>query len=385
VALLHWLALSLTDGIGPILGRRVIEAAGGVETACTAREPLLRQVEGIGTARAGRIAASLAGSLEAAGRELERAAAIGATVLCPDDSAYPPLLHSIPDPPLVLYVRGSLEPRDLHAVAIVGSRRCSFYGREQSERFAALLAGAGVTVVSGGARGVDSAVHRGALSHPQGRTLAVLGSGVNVTYPPENHALFDQIAGGRGAVISEFPIDAPPAAENFPRRNRIVSGISRGVLVVEADLKSGALITARCAADDHGRPVFALPGRVDNALSAGPHMLIRDGAILVTGLEEILGELGPLPQQTIDAAGVQPAADAAATPPPDLFAPAAAAGLSEAQGAVLTSLEADPQTVDQIIERSGQPAAVVLRELTFLTLRGLVRRLDGQTFALSRR
>ena len=379
MGLQHWLALSLTDGIGPILGRRLIETAGSIEAAVAAREPLLRQVEGIGTAKAGCIAASLAAAPEAAKREIERATAVGATILCPDDDTYPPLLRSIPDPPLVLYVRGTLEPRDLHAIAIVGSRRCSFYGREQSERFGALLAGAGLTVVSGGARGVDSAVHRGAISHPQGRTIAVLGSGINVAYPPENHALFDQIAAGRGAVLSEFPIDAPPSAENFPRRNRIVSGISRGVLVIEADLKSGALITARNAADDHGRPVFALPGRVDNALAAGPHMLIRDGAILVTGIEDVLSELGPLPHE-LTQAPAKPAAE------PDLFAPAPAPPpqsplkLSEAQNAILNALDTDPLTVDQIIDRSSQPAAVVMRELTFLTLRGLVRRADGQAF-----
>src|SRR5262249_38618585 len=164
---------------------------------------------------------------------------------------------------------------------------------------AALLAGAGITVVSGGARGIDSAAHRGAMSHAQGRTIAVLGSGVDVPYPPENAKLFQEIA-QRGAVISEYPLGTPPLKDNFPRRNRIISGLSRGVLVVEADERSGALITARLACDDHGRPVFALPGRVDNKMSAGPHRLIRDGATLVRSLEDIIEGLGPLPHGAVE-------------------------------------------------------------------------------------
>src|SRR5439155_14814585 len=200
-----------------------------------------------------------------------------------------------PDPPAVLYVKGALEPRDLNSVAMVGSRRCSFYGREQSERFAALLAGAGITIVSGGARGIDSAAHRGAMSHPQGRTIAVLGCGVDVVYPPENANLFEEIA-TRGALISEYPLGTPPLKDNFPRRNRIVSGLSRGVLVVEADERSGALITTQQAIEDHSRPVFAIPGRIDNPLSAGPHTLIRDGAVLTESITQILDNLGPLPE-----------------------------------------------------------------------------------------
>src|SRR3954465_1283736 len=265
----------------------MIEAAGGVEAACGASVALLRTVEGIGTAKASRIHESLRGAAAAAESELERARRMGITVICPDDAHYPALLHSPPDPPLVLYAKGAMEPRDLNALAIVGSRKCSFYGREQAERFAALLAGAGFTVVSGGARGIDSAAHRGAMTHPQGRTVAVTGSGLDVPYPPENAGLFEQIANGKGAVLSEFALGTPPNKENFPRRNRVVSGMSRGVLVVEADEKSGALIPARQAGVEHGRPVMAVPGKIDNPLSAGPHKLIRDGATLVSSMIEI--------------------------------------------------------------------------------------------------
>src|SRR5687767_774102 len=299
MSLRHWLQLALTDGIGPILTQRLVEAAGGVEAACEPSPNLLKQVEGIGAAKARQVAESLKQACQQVDAELERAATQGVTIVCRDDEVYPTLLRSIPDPPSVLYVKGTLEPRDLNGLAIVGSRKCSFYGREQAERFGALLAGAGVTVLSGGARGVDSSAHRGAMSHPQGRTIAVLGSGVDVPYPPENAGLFEQIA-AKGAVVSEYPLGTSPMKENFPRRNRIVSGMSRGVLVIEADERSGALITARQACDDHGRTVFALPGRVDSSTSAGPHKLIRDGATLVTKLEDILEGLGPLPQEAHD-------------------------------------------------------------------------------------
>ena len=384
----HWLQLSLTDGIGPILARRLIDASGGVEPACEASQALLRGIDGIGTAKAARIHASLCAAADAAQSELERAGRIGVTVICPDDGTYPPLLRTTPDPPLVLFVKGNFEPRDLNAIALVGSRKCSFYGREQAERFGALLAGAGFTVISGGARGIDSAAHRGAMSHPQGRTIAVLGSGVDVPYPPENDNLFEQIA-PRGAVVSEFPLGTPPNRENFPRRNRIVSGMSRGVLVIEADEKSGALITARVACDDHDRPVFALPGRVDNPLSAGPHLLIRDGATLVAKLEDILEGLGPLPQEvnepTLFPEEPEPAESRAAAVEEQKHAvPSSAGGLSERQVRILEGIGSDSASVDALVERTDLPAQVVLQELTFLSLKGQVRRVDGQTYARGR-
>ncbi len=374
----HWLQLSLTEGIGPVLARRLIEAAGSPAGACAADAALLRTVEGVAS-RAAKIAASLRAAAGQVDAELARADAVDADVVCPDDESYPPLLKEIPDPPLVLYVRGTIEPRDLNAVAIVGSRKCSLYGREQAERFSALLAGAGFTVVSGGARGTDTAAHRGAIMHPAGRTLAVLGSGVDVAYPPENAALFDQLA-RRGAVLSEYPMGTPPAGENFPKRNRIVSGMSRGVLVVEADERSGALITARQAADDHNRPVFALPGRVDNKLSFGPHMLIRDGATLVTKLEDILDDLGPLPAATMEAA--EPAA--AEAEPIDPAAPAGAVALSDTQRYIAACLGSEPMSADAVMDATGLDAATVMRELTVLSLKGVVRRAPGNGYVRAR-
>jgi DNA processing protein len=231
-----------------------------------------------------------------------------------------------------------------------------------------------------GARGVDSAAHRGALSHPEGRTLAVLGCGVDVVYPPENVSLFEQIA-QRGAVISEYPMTTPPLAENFPKRNRIVSGLSRGVLVVEADERSGALITARQAGEDQGRPVFALPGRVDNKLSVGPHKLIRDGAILVTKLEDILEDLGPLPQGAMDEIPTPLAVPGIVS---EEVAPPRNFNLSEQQQLIVDQLSGDAIGIDTLIDRSGLDASIIMRELTFLSLKGAVQRVDGQNYKRAR-
>jgi DNA processing protein len=394
VSLRHWLQLSLTDGIGPILIRRIIDAAGSAEAACGASATLLREIEGIGTAKASKIHQSMRAAAEEVAKELEAAEKLGISIISQDDDNFPILLRSIPDPPAVLYLKGSVEPRDLNAVAIVGSRKCSYYGREQAERFGALLAGAGVTVLSGGARGVDSSAHRGAMSHPQGRTIAVLGSGVDVPYPPENAGLFEQIA-GKGAVVSEYPLGTSPMKENFPRRNRIVSGMSRGVLVIEADERSGALITARQACDDHGRTVFALPGRVDSPTSAGPHKLIRDGATLVTCLEDILEGLGPLPQEAHEVSlfdpveSAKPQLDQARNRPLDQARDRQAAEptrnvpdatLTDRQRVVLAQLDGQPVHIDTLIERTGLAANEVLQDLTLLSLKGVVKRVDGQTF-----
>jgi DNA processing protein len=384
MAVEHWLRLAMTDGIGPILIRRIIDATGSAEAACAASAATLNAIDGIGSSKSASIRRAI--SQVRVDEELERCAKLGAHLICPDDDTYPALLKEIPDPPAVLYVQGDLQPRDLNAVAIVGSRKCSFYGREQAERFGALLAGAGFTVLSGGARGIDSAAHRGAMSHPHGRTIAVLGSGIDVPYPPENAPLFKQIAEGRGAVVSEYPLGTPPLRDNFPRRNRIVSGMSRGVLVIEADTRSGALITARQAGDDHSRTVFALPGRVDNALSEGPHQLIRDGAVLTTKLEDIVENLGPLPHSisavptlfdTTGSEGADAQPQATAEPP-------ASVTLTDRQQLILKHLDTDPIHVDALIERTELAASEILQDLTLLTLKGVVRRVDGQTFVRGR-
>ncbi len=370
----HWLTLSLTEGIGPILSRRLIERAGSVEAACEASVALLRMVDGVGTSKAPKIATSLADARQKVDAEIDRAASKQIRLICPDDEVYPHLLTTIPDPPLVLYCKGTLEPRDLNALAIVGSRKCSLYGREQAERFATLLAGAGFTILSGGARGVDSAAHRGAIAANNGRTIAVLGSGIDVPYPPENLELFHTIA-NRGAVLSEYPFGTPPLADNFPRRNRIVSGMSRGVLVIEADERSGALITARQAADEHNRVVMAIPGRVDNPQSAGPHKLIRQGATLVTRIEHIIEAVGALDASIPEMPLFEQADE---KPAPKLST------LSNDQQTILEQVTVEPQNVDTITELCGLDVPIVQRELMYLTLKGRVRRVNGQEYILVR-
>ncbi len=345
----------------------------------------------MGEATATKLLVALREAEAAVEEQQRRMAACGACVVTWDEAAYPAALRGIADPPRVLFVRGAL-PSDLPAVAMVGSRKCSHYGMEQAERLGALLAGAGYAVVSGGARGIDTHAHEGCLRHPAGRTVAVLGCGVDIAYPRENAKLFDRIA-GRGAVVSELPMGVQPAAENFPRRNRIISGMAGGVLVVEADERGGALITAKTA-EAQGRVVMALPGRVDNPCSAGPHALIRRGAVLVTSLEDILAALaqtpGSRPLAAVQPATTKPASKATPTLFPPADAPATAppvrppaAPLSELESQVLAALDGKPLHTDAITGRSGRAPHEVLSALTTLTLKGRVKRVDGQTFVRS--
>ena len=249
--------------------RRLIDAFGDVEGVFAAGRPQWRRVKGVGQKIAADIATVTDRQVD---EELADADEHGAAILTPADERFPPALKTIYDCPALLYVRGSLEETDAIAVGVVGSRSCTHYGMEQAERFGQLLARAGFTVVSGGARGIDTAAHRGALS-AGGRTIAVMGCGLWETYPPENAELFERIvADGRGAIVSEQPMRTEIRAGNFHSRNRIISGLSLGVLIVEAARRSGALITARQAAEQ-GRDVFALPGRADSPMSAGTNII----------------------------------------------------------------------------------------------------------------
>ena len=268
------LRVALARGLGPRLVSRLRRALGDDAAICAAGPQTLAGVPGIGRVRA----SALHRALREAPVDAERSAADRAGVRLVADAhrAFPPLLKTIPDPPPLLWVRGRLPSPTTPGIAIVGSRRCTMYGREQATRLAGQLASSGLVVTSGGARGIDAAAHTGAL-RAGGATVAVVGCGHQHCYPAEHAPLFDRIVDGGGAVVSEWPMGHPPRAAAFPRRNRIISGLSLGVLVIEAGRRSGALITARLAAEEHGREVMVLPGRVDSPASAGCLMALREG------------------------------------------------------------------------------------------------------------
>ncbi len=378
------LQLTLTPGLGPKLIRRLVDGLGA--DACRASPAALRQFCRVNESRAATMAARLREAESAAAEELDAAAKIGARIIGWGDAEYPALLTQIPDCPPVLYIRGRLDPAaaDRFPVAIVGSRKCSAYGIEQSERFAGVLAQAGLTIISGGARGIDSAAHRGSL-RIKGRTVAVLGCGLAHAYPPENADLFDRIvAEDGGAIISELPVRTPPTAENFPARNRIISGLSLGVIVIEASEKSGALITARQAAEEHGREVMALPGRVDSPASKGTLELLKaGGAMLITDPGDVLALLeqpGWHQHHQTHAARYTPAA---ADDAGGLFAPASAAAPTPSlpttpEGAAILEALAEPRTLDELAEVTGLDAAKLFAQVTMLEIQKRVTREGGR-------
>lgn len=386
------LALVLTRGLGPRLIARALEHCGSARGVLGASAGMLGEIDGISPKNAGKLkraiddAASQGG---AADRELELAAKHNAAILSIAGPGYPALLKTIPDAPPVLWVKGALSPDDALSVAIVGSRKCSHYGREQADLICNGLAHAGVTVVSGGAYGIDIAAHEGALRAAKsgaaahgGRTVAVLGSGLAKPYPAEHVGLLREIvAGGEGgqscgAVVSEFPMQTEPRPENFLRRNRIISGMSLGVLVVEAGKRSGALSTARRCVDEHGRELMALPGRVDAAYAFGCHQIIREGwGRLVTGVSDILDVIGgeaPMLQAAVELATPVPAVDAG---PSSESGGAASASSPDAQKIV--AMLDEPRSLDEIAAWTGLPAGSVQAELTMLEIRGAVRREGG--------
>lgn len=361
-----YLRLHLAEGVGAISFSRLIGAFGNVQAAAAAGREEWRRVEGVGPKKAEALAAV---TDELVDREIAEAEKRGAAIICLEDDSYPAGLKKIYDPPPVLYVWGDLAAADAVALAVVGSRRCTHYGMEQAERFGQLLASAGFTVVSGGARGIDTAAHRGAA--PVGRTIAVMGCGLATLYPPENAGLFERIVSERqGALVSEIPMGCGVQSRNFPQRNRIISGLSLGVLIVEASRRSGALITAREAAEQ-GREVFVIPGRVDSPMSFGANQLIRDGAILVQNLDDILEHLGEVGAKM----SVEDESAAWAVPQ----------GLDETETKIVEALSERALSLDEIVRRSGIETGRAASAMTMLVLKGAVRQLPGNVFALKRR
>lgn len=356
----YWIALNMVEGIGRITYHKLINYFGTPENVFCASDKELMNVYDIG----GKIAHSIKSFKlkENTEEELEKIEKCGCNVYTVNDKEYPPNLRAIPDPPPVIYVKGSLIKDDTIAVAIVGSRMPTTYGKLTAENISNKLAKMGVTIVSGMARGIDSIAHKSAIAS-KGRTIAVLGCGLNVIYPPENFKLMNEIT-GHGAVISEFPMSAKPNKMNFPQRNRAISGLSLGTVVIEAAENSGSLITAMHALEQ-GREVFAVPGNINSAKSRGTNCLIKRGAKLVEDAEDIIEEFPDEVRSYLKPIEKPKGEDD--TLPSD-------------EKLIFSLIDDESIHIDRIIEQSNLPAGVVSGILVKLELKGLIKQLSGKMF-----
>lgn len=360
-----YIALNMTDLVGPVRVRALIAAFGSPQAVFAADRAQLLGVKGIGEDVAESIL-NQRDSLDPAAEE-EKARALGARIVTPVDAEYPEPLSKIYDPPLALYIRGTLEKTDRHAIAMVGTRHATHYGLSIADKLAYQLGKVGFTVVSGLARGIDTAAHRGALK-AGGRTIAVIGSALDRLYPPENEKLAEEIV-QHGAVISEYTLGREPDRTTFPYRNRVISGLSMGVVVVEAGATSGALHTVDQALEQ-GRTVFAVPGRVDNPTSKGPHRLIKNGARLVEDVDDILQEFEFLiPPEKKDAADKLDSR-------PEVI-------LSDLEQKIVRALWEEPLDVDSLARRSGLKSHEVSSLLIGLEMKRIVRMLPGRLVELA--
>ncbi len=360
------IALFSIAGVGSVTYKKLIGHFKTAEAVFGAKRREFSGLEGLGEVKISAIASFKDwGPIE---HEILRAEGEGITIMTLEDDGYPKRLREVYDAPPILYLKGSLEEPDALSVAVVGSRNSTRYGIASAEAIARGLAERGVTVVSGMARGIDSAAHIGALKG-EGRTIAVLGSGIDVIYPPENRALYDEIV-GHGAVITEFPMGTGPEMMNFPRRNRIISGISLGVVIVEASPNSGALITAQCALEQN-REVFAVPGNITSMRSRGTHKLIRQGAKLVETADDVIEELRYLLH------GYRDQLKSARTREHSLDE-----NLSGEERVVLKSVEHGPACIDAIIEECGLRSEQVLAILLDLEMKGLVKRIGATEYTV---
>ncbi len=351
--------LNMLEGIGPVVVRRLLEVFTSPEGILATSRAKLMRVPGVGE----EIAGAICGWEERVDlvAEIGRCEAFGCEIVTALDDRFPTQLLQIYDPPIVLYLKGSITKKDHSGVALVGARRSTHYGRDTARRIAQQLAGVGVTVVSGGARGIDSAAHGGAL-HGGGRTICVLGNGINRIYPPENRELFDRIT-ENGAIMTQFPFNRPADRQSFPIRNRIVAGMTMGTVVVEANAKSGALITANMA-NDYGRQVFAVPGPVHSPCSKGCHELIKNGAKLCESMEDILSEFEYL------------------FPSTPTISPKAAPSLTDEERQLIELIQSNDVHVDQLVRESGLSVSALSVMLLQLEMKGLVVQQPGQVYSI---
>jgi DNA processing protein len=370
----EWISLNMTPGVGPRAATKLLEKFGSAENVFHATRSELESLR----LRAETIESILKREFhEKAFDELNKVKEIGGDVLILDDGSYPYLLREIADPPITLYVKGDWQGCfDAPCIAVIGSRRCSTYGENASEMLSRDLAERGVCIVSGFARGIDTAAHRGAL-RGKGKTIAVLGTGIDNVYPKENAKLVDEILASGGAIVSQFPLETPPLKENFPYRNRIISGLSYGVLLVEASERSGSLITARLAMEQN-REVLAVPGNITSKNSFGTNYLIKSGAKLVQQWQDVVTEL----PSEISAAILPPKLDentADEKPKQQNLAPA---NLSDNERKIWQMLSADqPIQIDNLLEMSGLSFGDLNAALLGLEMRELIRALPGKCYA----
>jgi DNA processing protein len=360
------ITLNMVEHVGPIRVRQLMDHFGDAASIMKASRSDLLRVKGVGEETA--VAISQWEKTIDLAAELKRIQDFGCQVIIQSDPEYPSLLKEVYDPPVVLYVKGTLLPKDKNSVAIVGSRMTTHYGQEVARKLGYQLAYLGVTVVSGGARGIDTASHQGALS-AKGRTLAVLGTGINLVFPAENAQLYERIT-ANGCILTQFPFNRPADKQTFPIRNRIVAGMTLGTVVVEANLSSGALITANFA-NEYGRQVFAVPGRIDSPRSKGTHDLIKKGAKLCEGAEDILSEF----EYLFPAANRPPSAGDTGVLP--------ALELSDTEQRVFVSLSKEESTMDDVIRKSGLPSSTVSVALLSLEMKKMVKQLPGKLFVVN--
>jgi DNA processing protein len=371
----YWIALKSIDGVGSLGFKNLVDAFGHPKKVFNASLQSLTAVPRIGPKTAGNVKDF--NGWQKAEEELELLKKYYARLITYQDSLYPRCLLNIYDFPPFLYAKGHLKEDDVN-IAVVGSRTASTYGKFSTERLCRELAIKGITVVSGLAKGIDSAAHKGALAG-KGRTIAVLGCGLDTIYPPENRELYEEIV-AKGAVITEYAFGTPPSGSNFPARNRIISGISLGVVVVEANEKSGSLITAKLALEQ-GREVFAVPGSIDSAGSRGTHRLIKQGAKLIENVYDILEEILPQLEMSSQDAPLEKSIlkqDEAEEKRPQRKA--AAHELTDAEQSILKSISSKALDIDSIITATGLKPNEALNILLTLELRGIIKQLPGKKF-----